>query len=138
MKWASVASLASWLVAVAWLTPLQEARMILQNSAPADSSCVRHYPCDLCATNWLFVLAAGGRTGSTTALSMFNNVPDFELIGEHDGLLKTQKIMAEEMEKFSHKPQTGAWQHSKIDMQYVYCNIQVLSSIRTLPPLNID
>jgi hypothetical protein len=54
---------------------------------------MQHYPCDLCATNWLFVIAAGGRTGSTTALSMFNNVPGFEIMGEHGGLLKSQLLM---------------------------------------------
>ena len=57
---------------------------------------------------------------------MFNNVPEFELIGEHGGLLKTMRDMAEEVKTFRQLPLTGAWQHHSIDMQYIHCNVQVI------------
>ena len=43
--------------------------------------------CDLCANRWLFIVSSGGRTGSTTALSMLKAHPAFRLAGENYGLL---------------------------------------------------
>lgn len=40
--------------------------------------------CDLCAGRWLFVVSAGGRTGSTTLLNMLNLHPAFSLAGENN------------------------------------------------------
>mmetsp|Transcript_8561 Transcript_8561/g.24571 ORF Transcript_8561/g.24571 Transcript_8561/m.24571 type:complete len:332 (-) Transcript_8561:202-1197(-) len=59
--------------------------------------------CDLCADNWLFILAAGGRTGSTTSMSMFNSVPSFEVSGEHAGLLIAKQIEFELLEEQEQK-----------------------------------
>jgi len=87
--------------------------------------------CDLCADNWLFVLAAGGRTGSTSALSMFSRVPEFELMGEHRGFLLTQMNAMKELEKamafWTTEPESApSWKHSDVDMHSVYCNVQDL------------
>lgn len=43
--------------------------------------------CDLCKDNWLLILGAHGRTGSTTALATFKAIPGFEIAGEHWGAL---------------------------------------------------
>ena len=40
--------------------------------------------CNLCAGRWLFIVSAGGRTGSTTLLNMLNMHPAFSLAGENN------------------------------------------------------
>jgi len=96
----------------------------LQRGAQASSQC------DLCADNWLFVLAAGGRTGSTSALSMFSRVPGFELLGEHRGFLTSQYEAVQDLqaarEVWIAEVNTPSWKHSDVDMHSVYCNVQDL------------
>jgi len=86
--------------------------------------------CDLCTDNWLFVLAAGGRTGSTSALSMFSRVPGFELMGEHNGFLRSQMEALEQLkvarDVWIREGAVPAWKHSDADMNSIYCNIQDL------------
>eukprot|EP00873_Tetraselmis_striata_P029186 jgi/Tetstr1/449450/TSEL_036545.t1 len=60
--------------------------------------------CDLCEQNWLFILGAGGRTGTTTALSMFDSVPGIELTGEHWGFLNEEALVLEKLMKAASKP----------------------------------
>jgi len=86
--------------------------------------------CDLCADNWLFILAAGGRTGSTTALSMLNMIPGFELSGEHWGLLQKKHFEFEQLREKDlnlHHPQYAG---RSTDVEYLKCNVQ--SFIRSL------
>ena len=43
--------------------------------------------CDLCAQKWVFVIAAGGRTGSTSILEGLNALPGVSLQGENFALI---------------------------------------------------
>ena len=43
--------------------------------------------CDLCSDRWMFVLSAGGRTGSTSLLEALNSVPGVHLSGENHAAL---------------------------------------------------
>ncbi len=54
---------------------------------------------DACSSNrWLFVYSAGGRTGSTTIMSMLNAVPSISITGENGGLLgKLNKLRHDTM-----------------------------------------
>eukprot|EP00873_Tetraselmis_striata_P029552 jgi/Tetstr1/449816/TSEL_036880.t1 len=80
--------------------------------------------CDLCAdSNWLFVLAAGGRTGSTTAMSMFDSVPGFEIGGEHDGVLDHEMHFLDQVVKYSSKSEL-AWKHRPEDLYALRCETQ--------------
>ena len=81
--------------------------------------------CDLCADNWLFILGAGGRTGSTTALTMFSRVPGFVLSGEHWGLLKEAVAIVNHLKDTAQK-KTVAWTHHEIDYHRVHCSMQHL------------
>ncbi|KAA8493407.1 hypothetical protein FVE85_8852 [Porphyridium purpureum] len=83
--------------------------------------------CDLCADNWFFILAAGGRSGSTTALSMFRMIPGFELIGEHAGALKRELELHNQYSDLTHP--SLAWSHPKIDTHALNCNTQELVKI---------
>ena len=56
-----------------------------------DQSCVTHdveEGCDLCSQKYVFVLAAGGRTGSTSLLEGLNALPSVSLSGENFGVLE--------------------------------------------------
>ena len=56
-----------------------------------DQSCVTHdveEGCDLCSQKYVFVLAAGGRTGSTSLLEGLNALPGVSLSGENFGVLE--------------------------------------------------
>eukprot|EP00873_Tetraselmis_striata_P029551 jgi/Tetstr1/449815/TSEL_036879.t1 len=82
--------------------------------------------CDLCAdSNWLFVLAAGGRTGSTTAMSMFDSVPGFEIGGEHGGVLDHEMHFMDQVVEYSSRPKTAtAWKHRPEDLHALRCETQ--------------
>ena len=81
--------------------------------------------CDLCRDNWLFILAAGGRTGSTTALTMFSSVPGFTLTGEHWGLLNEASAIVSHLKAV--QLQNGvAWANNGVDMHRVACSMQHL------------
>mmetsp|Transcript_32107 Transcript_32107/g.91038 ORF Transcript_32107/g.91038 Transcript_32107/m.91038 type:complete len:295 (-) Transcript_32107:395-1279(-) len=81
--------------------------------------------CDLCAENWLFILAPGRGTASTTALSMFNSVPGFEISGEHNGVLHAEagifRLLMETL-----KAEGTAWEGNGIDSRALLCNVQHL------------
>ena len=54
-------------------------------------SCAAHNKdegCDLCEQKYLFVLSAGGRTGSTSLLEGLNALPGVSLSGENFGVLE--------------------------------------------------
>ena len=56
-----------------------------------DRSCSTHDEeegCDLCSQKYVFVLAAGGRTGSTSLLEGLNALPGISLSGENFGVLE--------------------------------------------------
>ena len=56
-----------------------------------DRSCLTHDEeegCDLCSQKYVFVLAAGGRTGSTSLLEGLNALPGVSLSGENFGVLE--------------------------------------------------
>jgi hypothetical protein len=56
-----------------------------------DHSCTTHDEeegCDLCSQKYVFVLAAGGRTGSTSLLEGLNALPGISLSGENFGVLE--------------------------------------------------
>jgi hypothetical protein len=71
------------------VVPESQARRVARAVETAERPTSAH-DCDLCADNWLFILAAGGRTGSTTAMSMFDALPGFEIAGEHFGILVSE------------------------------------------------
>ena len=79
--------------------------------------------CDLCADNWFFVLGAGGRTGTTTALAMFDSIPGVELSGEHFGVLHEEQRMYDKVMAVS-QTRGAAWKHHNLDERYMKCSIQ--------------
>ena len=81
--------------------------------------------CDLCRDNWLLILGAGGRTGSTTALSMFSRVPGFVLTGEHWGLLKEAVAIINRL-KATAQTKGVAWANHGIDYHRIACSMQHL------------
>ncbi|KAA8496288.1 hypothetical protein FVE85_0017 [Porphyridium purpureum] len=116
MEFKARRALVAWVAACALLLPVV---------APRDAAGAPG--CDLCADNWLFILAAGGRSGSTTALSMFRMIPGFELIGEHAGALERELELHKQYTDLSHP--SLAWSHPKIDMHALSCNTQELVKI---------
>ncbi|KAA8496099.1 hypothetical protein FVE85_2254 [Porphyridium purpureum] len=85
---------------------------------------VRGLECDLCADNWLFILAAGGRTASTTALSMFSLLPQIELAGEHAGGLEEQFAVLRRLELINHG--SVAWKGPQLHSRAFFCVTQEL------------
>mmetsp|Transcript_7406 Transcript_7406/g.20922 ORF Transcript_7406/g.20922 Transcript_7406/m.20922 type:complete len:323 (-) Transcript_7406:108-1076(-) len=83
--------------------------------------------CDLCADNWLFILAAGGRTGSTTSLSMFNSVPSFELSGEHWAALSAKLVEFELLKKAEGLRFEARHSGHRVDWLAMKCNVQQLT-----------
>ena len=81
--------------------------------------------CDLCRDNWLFILGAGGRTGSTTALGMFSKVPGFVLTGEHWGLLQEAATMVKHVKETDGHVGV-AWINHGVDYHRVACSMQHL------------
>ena len=85
----------------------------------------REGTCDLCRDNWLFILGAGGRTGSTTALGMFSRVPGFVLSGEHWGLLKEASTMLEHLKDTDGHVGVSFMNHG-VDYHRIACSMQHL------------
>ena len=79
--------------------------------------------CDLCRDNWLFVLGAGGRTGTTTAMAMLDAIPGIEIAGEHDALLEDEKRLYHKLLDLQHRV-GAAWKHRPLDRHYIKCSIQ--------------
>ncbi|KAA8499864.1 hypothetical protein FVE85_7449 [Porphyridium purpureum] len=80
--------------------------------------------CDLCADNWFFILGAGGRTGSTTALSMFNEVPGIHLTGEHFGVLRESWRIWERLRTIGEKYRVSAFMGSPTNDTDFMCSVQ--------------
>lgn len=80
--------------------------------------------CDLCEQNWLFILSAGGRTGSTTALSMLNAIPGVELEGEHQGALLNLAALAENLGTTAEHHRDAAWRQHAPDYHATKCMMQ--------------
>ncbi|KAA8498152.1 hypothetical protein FVE85_5737 [Porphyridium purpureum] len=78
--------------------------------------------CDLCAENWLFILGAGGRTGSTTVLTMFRQLPHVELAGEHWGILEKQREMYSTLSRLNRAP--SAFVGYPVDKHAFACDTQ--------------
>ena len=79
--------------------------------------------CDLCRDNWLFVLGAGGRTGTTTAMAMLDAIPGIEIAGEHDALLEDERRLYQKLLDLQHRV-GAAWKHRPLDKHYIKCSIQ--------------
>jgi len=81
--------------------------------------------CDLCPDNWLFILGAGGRTGSTTAQKMFGSVPGFEISGEHFGILNEEEKIWRVLKRRSLKHMvSGPNTHRQYDIDDFRCSVQ--------------
>ena len=81
--------------------------------------------CDLCRDNWLFILGAGGRTGSTTAMAMFSKIPGFVLTGEHWGLLHEALAIVDHLKAMILHEEI-AWINHGVDYHRVACSMQHL------------
>lgn len=85
--------------------------------------------CDLCggAQQWLFVLA-GGRSGSTTVLSMLNAIPGVHLAGENWGAVNSLLELYKNANNtgFGHSSNdvVDAWSHTEISEKRVLCAMQ--------------
>ncbi|KAA8493438.1 hypothetical protein FVE85_8883 [Porphyridium purpureum] len=86
---------------------------------------VRADQCDLCADNWLIILGAGGRTGSTTALAMFRLLPGVKLSGEHGGFLVDQYEIYSKLVKVGTHTDL-AWSGEPFDEHAFLCLTQEL------------
>eukprot|EP00192_Tetraselmis_astigmatica_P021502 CAMPEP_0117667734 /NCGR_PEP_ID=MMETSP0804-20121206/11142_1 /TAXON_ID=1074897 /ORGANISM="Tetraselmis astigmatica, Strain CCMP880" /LENGTH=273 /DNA_ID=CAMNT_0005475515 /DNA_START=289 /DNA_END=1107 /DNA_ORIENTATION=- len=84
--------------------------------------------CDLCADNWLIILAAGRGTASTTARNMFNNIPGFEISGEHSGILRAEAHILEMANKAQNMVGV-AWDNHLFDYHALLCNVQQFAKI---------
>jgi len=84
--------------------------------------------CDLCSKDWLFILSTGGRTGSTTVLTMVNAIPGFELAGENSGAMEALFDLYNKANYtgFGDDIRQGmkAWWHENISRQEVLCSMQ--------------
>ena len=69
-----------------------------------DDHCAAHDEdegCDLCSQKFLFVLSAGGRTGSTSVLEGLNSLPGVSLSGENMGLLRDLRAQYVKLDELS-------------------------------------
>lgn len=92
----------------------------LLSATPAD--------CDLCGGDqqWLFVLA-GGRSGSTTVLSMLNAIPGMHLAGENWGAVNSLLELYKSANSTGFGHSSGvvdAWTHTEISERRVLCAMQ--------------
>ena len=79
--------------------------------------------CDLCGSRSLFIVAAGGRTGSTSLLSMLQAHPSLWLAGENGdqlGMTLKQWLTAAVQDDAS----VGAWKRDPVDARNLLCNVQ--------------
>ncbi|KAA8499863.1 hypothetical protein FVE85_7448 [Porphyridium purpureum] len=80
--------------------------------------------CDLCADNWLFVLGAEGRTGTTTTMFTLRAVPGIELAGEHNGVLNEARVIYERLVALPRH--VSAFSSPELDHDAFACTIQEL------------
>ena len=64
-------------------------------------------PCNLCEQRWVFVLSAGGRSGSTSLLEGLNALPGVSLSGENLGLLSEMQLQFAGVDSLVSKNEAG-------------------------------
>ena len=64
-------------------------------------------PCNLCEQKWVFVLSAGGRSGSTSLLEGLNALPGVSLSGENLGLLSEMQRQFVRVDRLVSKNEAG-------------------------------
>jgi hypothetical protein len=108
----------------------REGTEICEPSSPDRRRC----RCNLCHDNWLFILGAGGRTGSTTALFMFRQIPGFEIAGEHFGVLEYQKNMLDVLPRLEDPNfDSHAFFHRQpVDRHRILCSVQAIAKALVL------
>jgi len=99
-----------------------------------------HTDCNLCAHDWVIVLATG-RSGSTSVLQMLNALPGFFIAGEHRGAIKNLMGFWREVFQTPGMPTNwagktdvvgfknntrsiGAWFHAARSKKHVLCTLQ--------------
>ena len=79
--------------------------------------------CDLCSSHWIFLVSAGGRTGSTSLLSMLQGHPSLWLAGENsDQLGTTLRLWLSAA--LQDDAAVGAWKRNPLDAKNLLCNVQ--------------
>ena len=79
--------------------------------------------CDLCASHWIFLVSAGGRTGSTSLLSMLQAHPSLWLSGENsDQLGSTLRLWLSAA--VQDDAAVGAWKRDPLEAKNLLCNVQ--------------
>eukprot|EP00971_Amphidinium_carterae_P006086 119878-Amphidinium_carterae.1 len=89
--------------------------------------------CDLCADEWVFIIATG-RSGSTTLLNMLNLIPGYSLSGENNGIMRAARDFFRRMSVTIARARLsenrhlhGAWQEeTPLSAKQVLCNLQSL------------
>lgn len=115
------------------------------------SRCHNSPTCAPCNRRYLFIIATG-RSGSTTLLKMFNQLPNVRLSGENWNVLyhassltkvfqsHPENFIDEAMVKegrFMHKAvQSGPFQHNAMPVGSIACVIQSLASYLNPPPMD--
>mmetsp|Transcript_34550 Transcript_34550/g.64516 ORF Transcript_34550/g.64516 Transcript_34550/m.64516 type:complete len:573 (-) Transcript_34550:28-1746(-) len=79
-------------VASASDAPTMKNLQLVQKMTPQDTQAERPEgsDCNLCnddSQQWVFILSPGGRTGSSTIVTMLNSIPGFYIAGENDGII---------------------------------------------------
>lgn len=80
--------------------------------------------CSLCsgAQEWVLI-AATGRSGSTTTLNMLQRIPGFRLAGENGGVMpKLQELYVEAIN--DRRARVGAWSHGPLSQERILWSVQ--------------
>jgi hypothetical protein len=95
------------------------------NNSPICSPCARRFVIEI----------AEGRSGSTTVMTMLDQLPNLRMAGENNGILIHQlddvKAMA-----ILNKYYQGAWQHNSIPEQALACPIQKFIEVINPPKMS--
>jgi hypothetical protein len=78
--------------------------------------------CDLCHHNFTIILGTG-RSGSSSLLGMLNQLPRYDLSGEHNGQLMKFKELYNDIQKVKHM-KSYAWVHNNQDQHKFLCYVQ--------------
>ncbi len=78
--------------------------------------------CNLCSGRWLFIVSAGGRTGSTTVLNMLNMHPAFSLAGENNKQI--DDVFELWMKAAYQKWRSAPWQRAAPNPASLLCLLQ--------------
>jgi len=74
-----------------------------ESEACAKPSTPDEQTCNLCDRKWTFVIAAGGRTGSTSILEGLNALPGVSLFGENYALLDDLRSVYDKVQRLVNK-----------------------------------